>query len=160
MRIIRHGGPDSSGSARKIASFNMHADDVAQLMRQSWVLTASDGGDGHPRQYATFPEKYSRFVVEKDTIDLQAFIHRSTGLTATTFGLLERGFLRTGHHADVVVFDPMDYAPAASYEEPAVLSRGVEYLLVNGTVMIDRGEATDALPGRMLHHLPPTGTCD
>lgn len=160
LRIIRHGGPDSSGSARKIASFNMHADDVAQLMRQSWVLTASDGGDGHPRQYATFPEKYSRFVVEKDTIDLQAFIHRSTGLTATTFGLLERGFLRTGHHADVVVFDPMDYAPAASYEEPAVLSRGVEYLLVNGTVMIDRGEATDALPGRMLHHLPPTGTCD
>lgn len=160
LRIIRHGGPDSSGSARKIASFNMHADDVAELMAQPWVLTASDGGDGHPRQYATFPEKYARFVAGQGVIDLQAFIHRSTGLTADTFGLADRGYLRAGYHADIVVFDPDRYAPAASYVEPAVLSRGVEYLLVNGTAMIERGEATNALPGRVLRHQPPAGSCD
>ncbi|MFZ7096105.1 N-acyl-D-amino-acid deacylase family protein [Luteimonas dalianensis] len=161
LRIIRHGGPDASGSARKIASFNMHADDVSELMRQPWVLTASDGGDGHPRQYATFPEKYERFVVEEGVIDLQSFIHRSTGLTADTFGLEERGYLRAGYHADVVVLDPDRYAPAATYVEPAVLSRGVEYLFVNGTAMVDRGRAADALlPGRILRHQPPAGTCD
>ena len=159
LRIIRHGGPDGSGSARKIASFNMHADDVSELMRQPWVLTASDGGDGHPRQYATFPEKYARFVVEEGVIDLQSFIHRSTGLTADTFGLEARGYLRAGYHADVVVLDPGRYAPAATYVEPAVLSRGVEYLFVNGTAMIDRGRAADALPGRVLRHQPPAGTC-
>lgn len=160
LRIIRHGGPDSSGSARKIASFNMHADDVSELMRQPWVLTASDGGDGHPRQYATFPEKYARFVVDEGAIDLQSFIHRSTGLTADTFGLEERGYLRAGYHADVVVLDPDHYAPAATYVEPAVLSRGVEYLLVNGIAMVDQGQAADALPGRVLRHQPPVDTCN
>ncbi|MGY0561073.1 N-acyl-D-amino-acid deacylase family protein [Luteimonas sp. A277] len=160
LRIIRHGGPGGSGSARKIASFNMHADDVAELMRQPWVLTASDGGDGHPRQYATFPEKYARFVIQEGVIDLQSFIHRSTGLTADTFGLEDRGYLRAGYHADVVVFDPERYAPAATYVEPSVLSKGVEYLFINGTAMIDRGETAEALPGRMLRHHPPAGTCD
>lgn len=160
LRIIRYGGPDGSGSARKIASFNMHADDVKALMQQPWMLTASDGGDGHPRQYATFPEKYARYVVEDGVIDLQAFIHRSTGLTATTFGLEDRGYLRGGYYADVVVFDPARYAPAASYLEPAAPSRGVEYLFVNGVAMIDRGSAADALPGRALRHHPPAGTCD
>ena len=160
LRIIRHGGPDSSGSARKIASFNMHADDVSELMRQPWVLTASDGGDGHPRQYATFPEKYARFVIDEGAIDLQSFIHRSTGLTADTFGLEERGYLRAGYLADVVVLDPDHYAPAATYVEPAVLSRGVEYLLVNGIAMVDQGQAADALPGRVLSHQPPMDTCN
>ena len=160
LRIIRHGGPDSSGSARKIASFNMHADDVSELMRQPWVLTASDGGDGHPRQYATFPEKYARFVIDEGAIDLQSFIHRSTGLTADTFGLEERGYLRAGYLADVVVLDPDHYAPAATYVEPAVLSSGVEYLLVNGIAMVDQGQAADALPGRVLSHQPPMDTCN
>lgn len=160
LRIIRHGGPGSSGAARRIASFNMHIDDVSALMRQPWVLTASDGGDGHPRQYATFPEKYARFVAGRGVIDLQAFIHRATGLTADTFGLVDRGYLRAGYHADIVVLDPGRYAPAATYVEPSVLSRGVEYLFVNGTAMIDQGEAAAALPGRVLGHEPPAGSCD
>ena len=138
----------------------MHADDVSELMRQPWVLTASDGGDGHPRQYATFPEKYARFVIDEGAIDLQSFIHRSTGLTADTFGLEERGYLRAGYLADVVVLDPDHYAPAATYVEPAVLSRGVEYLLVNGIAMVDQGQAADALPGRVLSHQPPMDTCN
>lgn len=160
LRIIRTDAVEGAGGPHKVASFNMDPDDVARLMREPWVLTASDGGDGHPRQYASFPEKYARYVVEEGAIDLQAFIHRSTGLTATTFGLEERGYLRPGYHADVVVFDPERYAPAASYLEPAVLSRGVEYLLVNGTFMLDAGVASDALAGRVLAHRPPAGTCE
>lgn len=157
LRIIRTDSEEGRGAPRKVASFNMDPDDVARLMRQPWVLTASDGGDGHPRQYASFPEKYARFVVEDGVIDLQAFIHRSTGLTATTFGLEERGYLRPGYHADVVVFDPDRYAPAATYLEPAVLSTGVEYLLVNGRLAIDADQATDALAGRVLRHRPTQG---
>jgi len=157
LRIIRDSG--GSGAAQRIASFNMHEDDVTLFMRQPWVLTASDGNDGHPRQYATFPEKYARFVAGEGVIDLAAFIHRSTGLTAQTFGLEGRGFLRPGYHADVLVFDPQRYAPRADYVRPQVLSEGVVHLLVNGVALIDAGQAAHALPGRMLQHRPPPGTC-
>ncbi len=159
LRVIREGGTGRTGSAQRIASFNMRRDDVDLFMRQPWVLTASDGGDGHPRQYATFPEKYARFVAGDGVIDLAAFIHRSTGLTATTFGLEGRGFLRAGHYADVLVFDPDAYAPKADYVRPHVLSEGVVHLFVNGVAMIDAGHAAHALPGRVLQHRPPPGTC-
>src|SRR5690606_31816526 len=139
--------------------FNMREDDVVRLMQQPWVLTASDGGDGHPRQTATYPEKYRRFVVEEQAITLQDFIHRSTGLTADTMGLHERGYLRAGHHADVLVFDPEAYSPRASYVAPSELSEGVVHLFVNGTAMIDDGQVRDTLAGRVLQHRPPAGTC-
>lgn len=159
LRIIREGGTGRTGSAQRIASFNMRRDDVDLFMRQPWVLTASDGGDGHPRQYATFPEKYARFVAAEGVIDLAAFIHRSTGLTAETFGIVERGFLRAEHFADVLVFDPERYAPRADYVRPNVLSEGVAHLFVNGVPMIDAGHAAHALPGRVLQHRPPPGSC-
>lgn len=159
LRIIREGGTGRIGSAQRIASFNMHRDDVELFMRQPWVLTASDGGDGHPRQHATFPEKYARFVAAEGVIDMAAFIHRSSGLTATTFGIRDRGFLRAGQFADVLVFDPAAYAPRADYVRPAVLSEGVVHLFVNGVPMIDGGLAAHALPGRVLQHRPPPGTC-
>ena len=159
LRIIGEGGTGRVGSAQRIASFNMRRDDVDLFMRQPWVLTASDGGDGHPRQHATFPEKYARFVVADKVITLRDFIHRSTGLTADAFGIEARGYLRPGHFADVLVFDPDRYAPKADYVNPHVLSEGVEHLLVNGVSVIDKGQAGHALPGRMLQHRPPPGTC-
>lgn len=159
VRIISEGGTGPTGSAQRIASFNMRRDDVDRFMRQPWVMTASDGGDGHPRQYATFPEKYARFVKTDRVIDLAAFIHRSSGLAATTFGLEDRGFLRAGQFADVLVFDPDAYAPRADYVHPHVLSQGVVHLFVNGTPSIVDGRATDALPGKVLQHLPPAGSC-
>lgn len=159
VRIISEGGTGPTGSAQRIASFNMRRDDVDRFMRQPWVMTASDGGDGHPRQYATFPEKYARFVKTDRVIDLAAFIHRSSGLAATTFGLEDRGFLRAGQFADVLVFDPDAYAPRADYVHPHVLSQGVVHLFVNGTPSIVDGRATDALPGKVLQHRPPAGSC-
>ncbi len=161
LRIIGEGGIDNRHAvdAQKIASFNMDRADVELFMRQPWVLTASDGGDGHPRQYATFPEKYARFVVRDGVIGLQDFIHRSTGLTATAMGVADRGFLRIDHYADVVVFDPEGYAPRASYAAPSLLSEGVAHLFVNGVAVISDGRATDALPGRVLQHRPPADSC-
>ncbi|WP_024868574.1 N-acyl-D-amino-acid deacylase family protein [Pseudoxanthomonas suwonensis] len=159
LRLIRGDGLPDSRPAESVASFNMHEDDVRLLMRQPWVVTSSDGTDGHPRQYASFPEKYARYVREQGVLDLDTFIHRSTGLTASILGLADRGRLQPGAAADVVVFDPDGYAPGATYLEPKVLARGVETLLVNGQLAIDGGQATDALGGQVLHHRAADGTC-
>ncbi|TDK21103.1 D-aminoacylase [Luteimonas aestuarii] len=159
LRILTEGGIEGPGGSQRVASFNMDKADVDLFMQQPWVVTASDGSNGHPRQYATFPEKYARFVRSEGVITLQDFIHRSTGLTATIMGLRDRGFLRAGQFADVVVFDPQTFAPKADYANPRVLSTGVAYLLVDGVPAIDGGEATDVRAGRVLRHVPPAGSC-
>ncbi|UNK59075.1 amidohydrolase family protein [Pseudoxanthomonas daejeonensis] len=159
LRVIRGDGLPDSRAAESIASFNMNEDDVRLLMRQPWMVTSSDGTDGHPRQYASFPEKYARYVRAQGVIDLDTFIHRSTGLTARILGLADRGRLQPGAHADVVVFDPEAYSPGADYLAPQELAHGVDVLLVNGRLAIDEGQATDALAGRFLRHEPTPGAC-
>lgn len=159
LRILTEGGIEGPGRSQRVASFNMDRADVDLFMRQPWVITSSDGSNGHPRQYASFPEKYARFVRSDGVITLQDFIHRSTGLSATFMGLRERGFLRAGDFADVVAFDPETFAPKADYANPRVLSAGVAYLLVNGVPAIDGGEATDVRAGRVLRHAPPAASC-
>lgn len=154
LRILRSG--DRGGS---VASFNMIESDIKAFMRQPWVVTGSDGSDGHPRQYATFPMKYAKYVKAEKTITLGEFIRSSTGRTADIFKLAERGYLRPGYYADVVVFDPATYAPKADYVHPRELSVGVEELLVNGAFALDGGKLTGQAPGRVLLHTPPAGTC-
>jgi N-acyl-D-aspartate/D-glutamate deacylase len=113
-------------------------------------MTGSDGSAGHPRMYATFPEKYARYVVERRVISLGTFIRQSTGRTADTLKIAERGYLRPGYFADVLVFDPAHYAPRADYVRPRELSVGVTTLLVNGVPVISGGVMGTALPGRPL----------
>ncbi len=145
LRIIR-----SNAQGLGIASFNMIDTDIDLLMRQPWMMTGSDGSAGHPRMYATFPEKYARYVVARQVISLGAFIRQSTGRTADTLKIAERGYLRPGYFADVLVFDPATYAPRADYVHPRELSVGVTTLLVNGVPVIDGGVMGSALPGRPL----------
>jgi N-acyl-D-amino-acid deacylase len=156
LRVIREGDEDKSDS---VTSFNMNPEDVKLLMRQPWVVTGSDGSDGHPRQYATFPEKYAQYVQREQVLTTAEFIRRSTGLTADILGLDRRGYLRPKYFADVVVVDPAAYRPKADYLHPAVLSEGVVYLWVNGKLAVDAGQMTDALSGRVLSHVPTAGTC-
>ena len=145
LRIIR-ANPDGDN----IASFNMVDADIDLLMQQPWMMTGSDGSAGHPRMYATFPEKYARYVVDRKVISLASFIRQSTGRPADTLKIHQRGYLRPGYFADVLVFDPGTYAPRADYIHPRELSVGVTTLLVNGVPVIDRGVMTSALPGRPL----------
>lgn len=160
LRIIgQDERPPGVRSSASIASFNMRQDDVDLLMQQPWVVTSSDGSNGHPRQYGSFPEKFARYVRERELLDIATFIHRSTGLTADILGLQQRGYLRPGYFADVVVFDPATLAARATYVEPRELSVGVSHLIVNGVVAISDGAQTDELGGRMLHHVPTEGTC-
>lgn len=133
-----------------VANFSINEDDIRAFMQRPWVMTSSDGSYGHPRKYATFPKKYRTYVVERKYITLQDFIHRSSGLTAKTVGLSNRGTLEKDNYADIVVFDAETYAPMADFVNPRQLSIGVKYLLVNGGVAIDDGTLTDQLYGRAL----------
>ncbi|GAA3924572.1 N-acyl-D-amino-acid deacylase family protein [Luteimonas lutimaris] len=164
LRIISEGGERTGAqraarSADQVASFNMRKDDVDLFMRQPWVITGSDGSNGHPRQYATFPEKYARYVKRDHVIGVDDFIRRSSGLSADILGLEDTGYLREGYFADIVVLDPGRYAPMADYVHPRELSRGVDHLLVNGQPAILDGKLTGTAAGRVRLHAPTPGTC-
>jgi N-acyl-D-aspartate/D-glutamate deacylase len=153
VRILR----ESKGQA-SIVSFVISESDLESFIKQPWVVTSSDGGPGHPREYATFPTKYTVYVKQKHVIDTGFFIRHSSGLTADIFHLDRRGYLKPGYFADVLVFDPDGYKPMADYVHPAVLSAGVRQLYVNGVAAVDHGKPTGALAGRPLPHVPG-GNC-
>jgi N-acyl-D-amino-acid deacylase len=151
IRILRV--PNAAGDGPRgvgIASFNMADRDVDLIMKQPWVVTSSDGSNGHPRQYATFPRKYQVYVRQRHVIDTRFFIRHSTGLTADIYKIKDRGYLRRGYFADVVVFDPAGYAPRADYIHPKVPSVGVAALFVNGRLALRDGKATGVAAGRAL----------
>lgn len=143
IEIIFEGGSN-------IANFAINEDDLRAFIQKPWVMTSSDGSFGHPRKFATFPTKYREYVVNKGYITLQDFIHRSTGLTADTFKLCDRGYIDTDMFADIVIFDPEEFAPVADFVNPRELSVGVKYLLLNGGLAIDNGVLTGELNGRGL----------
>ncbi len=143
----------------RIASFVMDEGDIANFAVQDWVMTGSDGSSGHPRKYATYPAAYQGFVRTHGLFDLSWFIRRSSGLVADTYNIPERGYLRDGYIADIVVFDPEGFQPRADYQHPRELSVGVDYLFVNGELAIAEGAATEALAGDVLLHDLPEGTC-
>ena len=153
LRMIR------TGKGTAVASFNMSENDIRLFMRQPWVVTSSDGSDGHPRQYATFPMKYAKYVQKDKVISLDEFIRSSTGRSADMFKLDRRGYLKEGYFADLVVFDPARFAPKADYLHPKRLSAGVEELWVNGVPAIHAGKLTGRPAGRVLLHTPPVGRC-
>jgi len=145
FQIIRAGGSS-------VASFNMKESDIEAFMKQPWVMTCSDGSEGHPRKYGTFPHKIHEYVYEKHVLSLEAAVRSSTSLPAETLRLKNRGLLTQGYFADVLVFDPKTFIDRATYENPTVLATGVQYLLVNGKFAVDRGNLTTTLAGRALIH--------
>jgi N-acyl-D-aspartate/D-glutamate deacylase len=133
-----------------VASFNMNEDDIKAFMKQDWVATGSDGSGGHPRKYGTFPRKLRRYVYDEPVITLPAAIRASSSITARQFGLAERGELREGWYADVIVFDPATIRDVSTFEEPELLATGVKHVLVNGVMAVKDGEYTGVRPGRVL----------
>ncbi len=138
-----------SGDAR-VASFNMNPDDIAAFARQGWVVTGSDGSTGHPRKYASFPKAYRDLVSDEGGMSLARFIRRSSGQTADIIGLERRGYLKPGYFADIVIFDPAEFSPQASYQSPREYALGVRHLIVNGTPLVSEGEYSGQLPGQAL----------
>jgi N-acyl-D-aspartate/D-glutamate deacylase len=148
--ITQDANSDDKHYGGAIASFNMIDADVDLFMKQPWVVTSSDGSDGHPRQFATFAEKYAQYVQKRHVIDLAPLIRQSTGRTADIYRLDHRGYLRSGYYADVAVIDPTHYAPRADYVHPRELSVGVRQLYVNGRLTVDSDANTGTLAGRVL----------
>jgi N-acyl-D-aspartate/D-glutamate deacylase len=143
-----------------VASFNQSEEDVKRFMKEDWVMTSSDASPGHPRKYASYATKYAKYVKQEEAITTTQFVHSSTGLAADALGLVDRGYLKEGYFADIVVFSPDDYAPRATFLEPEILSVGVFDVLVNGEFAVRDGEPTGTSAGRGLRHASLPGTCD
>ena len=144
-----------------VAVFGMSEPDVALALQQPWVSvdndsqgTAPDGLLGqehpHPRAYGTFPRILRKYVREEKKLRLEDAIRKFSALPAQRMRLADRGVLKAGMWADVVVFDPATISDRATFENPNQLSEGMQYVLVNGVPVIEDGKATNALPGKVL----------
>lgn len=140
-----------------LVSFNMSEGDIEGIMKQPWTMTCTDGdlvrmGEGvpHPRAYGAFARKLKRYVRGRNTIDIAAAVRSMTTLPATVFGLKDRGQLRAGAYADVLIFDLANVNDAATYDQPHQLSEGFDDVIVNGELARRGGKFTAALAGRVL----------
>lgn len=149
---------ESNGGAR-IVNFGMHEDDVRAAMRIDWVATASDGSakvpDGeqpHPRSFGTFTRKLGVYARQENVLPMTKAVRSASGLPADILGLKDRGYLKPGLAADVVVFDPATVSDRATFDEPYQYSAGIRYVFVNGTAALYDGVPTGALAGKALRH--------
>jgi dihydroorotase/N-acyl-D-amino-acid deacylase len=144
-----------------VAVFGMSESDVALALVQPWVSidndsqgTAPDGLLGrehpHPRAYGTFPRILRKYVREEKKLRLEEAIRKFSALPAQRMRLADRGVIKAGMWADLVVFDPETVRDLATFENPNQLSEGMRYVLVNGVPVIDGGKMTNALPGKVL----------
>jgi N-acyl-D-aspartate/D-glutamate deacylase len=138
-----------------VASFNMNEDDIARFMREPWVFTGSDGSDGHPRKYGTYPRKLREYVLGKKVITLEQMVQRSSREVARALGMRERGTLASGYMADVIVFDTAKVAERATYEQPERLAEGMQHVIVNGKLAVSEGKLTGVLAGRPVRRATP-----
>jgi N-acyl-D-aspartate/D-glutamate deacylase len=142
-----------------VASFNQSERDITAFMARPWVMTGSDASTGHPRVYGSFARKHAKYVRAERVLTLRQFIERSSAATADTFGLVERGRLRRGMLADIVVFDPAAYAERATYEQPTLFATGVRTVLINGRIAVDHGAPTGVAAGRSLPRIRTQARC-
>jgi dihydroorotase/N-acyl-D-amino-acid deacylase len=131
--------------------------DVRRIMQAPFTMIASDGrlsrpGElhPHPRAYGTFPRVLGEYVRAQQVLDLPTAVHKMTGMPAARLGLTDRGVLRVGAVADVVVFDPATVKDQATFTAPHQYPVGIETVLVNGVVAVEGGRATGARAGRVL----------
>jgi N-acyl-D-amino-acid deacylase len=147
--------------ATGVAVFGMSQPDVTLALKQPWVSIDNDSegtspegilgqAHPHPRAYGTFPRILSKYVREEKALTLEDAIRKFSALPAQRMRLADRGVLKSGMWADVVIFDPNTIHDRATFDDPNQLSEGMEYVLVNGVAVIDHGKMTGALPGKVL----------
>ena len=146
------------GADMSVASFNMTEADIETFMKDPYIMTSSDGSGGHPRLYGTYPRKIRNYVLDKPVITMERMIRASSAQVAETYGLRERGALKNGFHADVIVFDPKSIREQATYTEPTKLSVGMRWVFVNGKAAVADGAMTNTLAGRALRKKPVVPT--
>jgi dihydroorotase/N-acyl-D-amino-acid deacylase len=146
----------------------MSEDDVALALQQPWVSINNDSSGAspegilgqehpHPRAYGTFPRILRKYVREEKKLMLEDAIRKFSALAAQRMHFNDRGVLKYGMWADIVIFDPAQIKDVATFEEPNQLSKGMEFVLLNGVPVIEDGRMTGKLPGKVLRgpgHLP------
>lgn len=137
------------GSVR-VASFNMSPNDVTAFMVKPLVVTSSDGTNGHPRKYASFSKKYEKYVKQDAVLTVGEFITQSSGKTAEILRITDRGLLKDGFIADLIVFDPSLYAAKADFSHWDTYSTGMQYVFVNGQMVISDFEYSGKLAGTFI----------
>jgi N-acyl-D-aspartate/D-glutamate deacylase len=140
--------------------------DMVLALKQPWCSVGSDGsayategplkrGHPHPRNFGTFPRVLGVYVRDRKVLRLEDAVRKMTSLNAAKLGLTDRGQLRPGAFADVTVFDPDRVIDRATYADPFRYPEGIEYVAVNGALVLDKGKPTGAKPGRVLRRPTP-----
>ncbi|MEJ2238067.1 MAG: amidohydrolase family protein [Gemmatimonadales bacterium] len=144
------------GGAR-VRGFSLSEVDIEPYAEQPWTATATDGwitlpedGPTHTRVYGTYPRKIKRYAMERRLVSVGAAVRSATSLPAQIMGLEDRGMIKEGHVADVVVLDLNTLEDNSTFFEPHQYPSGVDYVMVNGTLVVDNGELTWALPGAVI----------
>jgi N-acyl-D-amino-acid deacylase len=157
IQIQMEGLPNRAGGAR-MRGFSMDERDMELFAKQPWVATSTDAGialptDGpttHARFYGSFPRKIRHYAIDRGAISLEHAIRAGTSLPARIMGLDDRGLVREGMAADLVVFDLNAIRDKATFFEPHQYSEGVEHVFVNGVAVVDGTKITWALPGKVI----------
>jgi N-acyl-D-amino-acid deacylase len=153
----------TEGDGRVMAIFHMMSEpDIETALRFPWTSIGSDAGAAleaggqdvlglpHPRSYGTFPRVIRRYVLDREVLTLEDAIRKMTSWPATRMRIPLRGMIAEGFHADVVIFDLDEIQDHATYEEPTRFPAGIEWVLVNGEVVVEQGRHTGARPGRVI----------
>jgi N-acyl-D-amino-acid deacylase len=154
IRLIREG--DAANDEAGIIGQSMTEPDIEAFYKQPWVMVASDGGIGshHPRGAGTFPRVLGRYVRERGWLTLPEAIRKMTSLPAQRLGWKDRGTIREGAFADLVLFDPDTVIDRSTFAEPTLTPVGIENVFVNGVEVWSDGKATGERPGRVLPSAP------
>ncbi|HKV36598.1 MAG TPA: D-aminoacylase [Pyrinomonadaceae bacterium] len=145
MKIVRDGGAG-------VVCHSMKDADIQMFYRQPWVMVSSDGGIGsrHPRGAGTYPRVLGRYVREQRWLSLPEAIRKMTSFPAARFKLHDRGLIRSGFKADLVLFDPVRVIDRATFKDPQLVADGVKRVFVNGIEVWNEGKVTGERPGQAL----------
>jgi len=161
MELVREArayrGATGEEGVEQVIATSMEEADVERLMRWPHTNLCSDGSlvDAHPRGFGSFPRFLGRYVRERGVLDLPTAVARSSGLAARHMGIHDRGLVRVGMLADLVLFDPAEVLDRATPEEPHAVSAGIRTVWVNGEVVYVDGRASGRRPGRVIRRQPP-----
>jgi len=136
----------------------MSEEDVERIIKNPATMHASDGhitemniGVPHPRNYGTFPRVLAEYVREKGIITLEEAIRKMTSMPASRIGIKDAGIILVNKRADIVVFNPLTIKDKATFEKPHQYPEGIEYVIVNGEIVVDCGIITGKLPGKIIY---------
>jgi N-acyl-D-aspartate/D-glutamate deacylase len=135
----------------------MNESDVLHFMQKDYIMTSSDGhvhelGEGmpHPRNFGAFTRKIHKYVLEDEIISMEQAIRAATALPAQMLGLVDRGMVKEGYVADLVVFDPLTIRDKSTFQDPHHYSEGIDYLFISGIPVIEDGVYAGKLSGKTL----------